>query len=323
MLGECTKHLDLKLNMVTLIQLKSHLVTFSTLLGSRIVILSAKMETSDFGQNHQKSKGVSHGKLLGWFHCVLESFPNQVYASEYLKVFKEYRVNLEPNNLDVGKCTEFLDLNLKNCHFNSTVWSHFQMGKRKRFFWHAQTWQLKKKSWFSPGLSRTGFKSFSHCILHAWILMVPLSAFLFAHVSLQWAKNRSGAGSTHSELFSQEIFLLTHLPFKSRLSKSSLPGARRNIARFPALLPNLEKEHFQCFIFQGVQWQQPTKSGCAERISDQYEGWDPQLGVQGLTQRRPRKKPGVSVEFCKGARQSGLVSVWQHTLVGQWLQGFL
>ncbi len=30
-----------------------------------------------------------------------------------------------------------------------------------------------------------------------------------------------------------------------------------------------------------------------------------------------------SVEFCKGARQSGLVSVWQHTLVGQRLQGFL
>ncbi len=30
-----------------------------------------------------------------------------------------------------------------------------------------------------------------------------------------------------------------------------------------------------------------------------------------------------SVEFCKGARQSGLVSVWQHTLVGQQLQGFL
>ncbi len=29
------------------------------------------------------------------------------------------------------------------------------------------------------------------------------------------------------------------------------------------------------------------------------------------------------VEFYKGARQSGLVSVWQHTLVGQQLQGFL
>ncbi len=29
------------------------------------------------------------------------------------------------------------------------------------------------------------------------------------------------------------------------------------------------------------------------------------------------------VEFCKGARQSGLVSVWQHTLVGQQWQGFL
>ena len=25
----------------------------------------------------------------------------------------------------------------------------------------------------------------------------------------------------------------------------------------------------------------------------------------------------LHVEFCKGARQSGLVSVWQHTLVGQ------
>ena len=25
----------------------------------------------------------------------------------------------------------------------------------------------------------------------------------------------------------------------------------------------------------------------------------------------------VGVEFCKGGRQSGLVSVWQHTLVGQ------
>ncbi len=31
--------------------------------------------------------------------------------------------------------------------------------------------------------------------------------------------------------------------------------------------------------------------------------------------------PGV--EFCKGARQSDLVSVWQHTLVGQRWQGFL
>ena len=31
----------------------------------------------------------------------------------------------------------------------------------------------------------------------------------------------------------------------------------------------------------------------------------------------------ASVEFCKGARQSGLVSVWRHTLVGQWWQGFL
>ena len=30
-----------------------------------------------------------------------------------------------------------------------------------------------------------------------------------------------------------------------------------------------------------------------------------------------------NVEFCKGARQSGLMSVWQHTLVGQRLQGFL
>ena len=31
----------------------------------------------------------------------------------------------------------------------------------------------------------------------------------------------------------------------------------------------------------------------------------------------------IGVEFCKGARQSGLVSVCQHSLVGQWLQGFL
>ncbi len=37
--------------------------------------------------------------------------------------------------------------------------------------------------------------------------------------------------------------------------------------------------------------------------------------------RQPGK--GHIVEFCKGARQSGLVSVWQHTLVGQGLQGFL
>ena len=31
----------------------------------------------------------------------------------------------------------------------------------------------------------------------------------------------------------------------------------------------------------------------------------------------------TNVEFCKGARHSDLVSVWQHTLVGQQWQGFL
>ena len=38
---------------------------------------------------------------------------------------------------------------------------------------------------------------------------------------------------------------------------------------------------------------------------------------------QPNSNRYISVEFCKGARQSGLVSVWQHTLGGQQLQGFL
>ncbi len=50
------------------------------------------METSDFGQNHQKCKGVSQGKLLWWCGCVLESNHNQIYPSEYLNMFPEYRV---------------------------------------------------------------------------------------------------------------------------------------------------------------------------------------------------------------------------------------
>ncbi len=47
-----------------------------------------------------------------------------------------------------------------------------------------------------------------------------------------------------------------------------------------------------------------------------------QVGMRGdLLQLLVQQNPHV--EFCKGAMQSGLVSVWQHTLVSQQWQGFL
>ncbi len=38
--------------------------------------------------------------------------------------------------------------------------------------------------------------------------------------------------------------------------------------------------------------------------------------TENMAEKR-KVKSVLSVEFCKGPRQSGLVSVWQHTLVGQ------
>ncbi len=42
-----------------------------------------------------------------------------------------------------------------------------------------------------------------------------------------------------------------------------------------------------------------------------------------MTKEQANWIDNLFVEFCKGARQSGLMSVWQHTLGGQQLQGFL
>ncbi len=54
--------------------------------------------------------------------------------------------------------------------------------------------------------------------------------------------------------------------------------------------------------------------------------WGPNCWQTRSQERDLTEKDHVGstiVEFCKGARQSGLVSAWQHTLVGQRLQGFL
>ncbi len=67
-------------------------------------------------------------------------------------------------------------------------------------------------------------------------------------------------------------------------------------------------------LFSCFSWSVWNKIRCFWNQSGVLWSWK----WNGLWEQHCRR-----VEFCKGTRQSGLVSVWQHTLVGQRWQGFL
>ena len=75
-------------------------------------MFSAERETSDFGQNHPKPKGVSQETFFWYLHCVLQCNPKQVY--QWLPQ------GVSRIELKLSQFASCLCLKLKNDNFNST-----------------------------------------------------------------------------------------------------------------------------------------------------------------------------------------------------------